>query len=57
MKFRLAKKIIKGELNNQVKDRMSWYGWLQGPPQWLKATTVYIHHMKKQILIIMKVED
>lgn len=47
MKFRQAKKIIKRELNNQVKGRMSWYGWLWGPPRWLKATTVYIHHMKK----------
>ena len=48
MKFRQAKKIIKRELNNQVKGQMSWYGWLWGPPWWLKATTVYIHHMKKK---------
>lgn len=47
MKYRQAKKIVMRELRNQVKGRMSWYGWLWGPPQWLKATTVFIHHQKK----------
>ena len=47
MKFRQAKKIIKRELNHQVKGRMSWYGNIWGCPSWLKVTTVYVHHMKK----------
>lgn len=44
MKFRQAKKIIMRERRKGIH---GLYGWLLGPPQWMKAMKVYIHHRKK----------
>lgn len=44
MKFRQAKKIIMRERRKGIH---GYYGWLSGPPQWMKAVVVYVHHMKK----------
>ena len=47
MKFRQAKKIVIRELQKAVEGKPNHYGWLLGPPRWIKALRVYHRHIKK----------
>lgn len=47
MKFRQAKKIVVRELQKAVEGKPNHYGWLLGPPRWMKALRVYHRHIKK----------